>query len=85
MLCLKTIAKNTSGFSGADLENVLNEAALLAARENCREIKIYHIDEAIDRVMMGPAKKSRKYSDKNHININIPQTRISYNANFIKF
>lgn len=45
------------------MENLLNEAALLAARENRREIKIYDIDEAIDRVMMGPAKKSRKYTD----------------------
>lgn len=60
---LTDIAKRTPGFSGADLENLLNEAALLAARENCREIKIYHIDEAIDRVMMGPAKKSKKYTD----------------------
>lgn len=61
---LGDIAKRTPGFSGADLENLLNEAALLAARENCREIKIYHLDEAIDRVMMGPAKRSKKYSDE---------------------
>ena len=60
---LGDVARRTPGFSGADLENLLNEAALLAARENCREIKIYHIDEAIDRVMMGPAKKSKKYSE----------------------
>lgn len=60
---LTDVARRTPGFSGADLENLLNEAALLAARENCREIKIYHIDEAIDRVMMGPAKRSRKYTD----------------------
>jgi len=60
---LEDIAKRTPGFSGADLENLLNEAALLAARENRREIKIYDIDEAIDRVMMGPAKKSRKYTE----------------------
>jgi len=58
------IARRTPGFSGADLENLLNEAALLAARENRREIKIYDIDEAIDRVLMGPAKRSRKYTDK---------------------
>ena len=60
---LEDISRRTPGFSGADLENVLNEAALLAARENRREIKIYDIDEAIDRVMMGPAKKSRKYTE----------------------
>ncbi|HKM29858.1 MAG TPA: ATP-dependent zinc metalloprotease FtsH [Bacilli bacterium] len=61
---LEDIARRTPGFSGADLENLLNEAALLAARENRREIKIYDIDEAIDRVLLGPAKRSRKYSDK---------------------
>lgn len=61
---LDDVARRTPGFSGADLENLLNEAALLAARENCREIKIYHIDEAIDRVMMGPAKKSKKYTEQ---------------------
>ena len=60
---LEDIARRTPGFSGADLENLLNESALLAARENRREIKIYDIDEAIDRVMMGPAKKSRKYTE----------------------
>ena len=63
-ISLEDIAKRTPGFSGADLENLLNEAALLAARENRKEIKIYDIDEAIDRVMMGPAKKSRRYSDE---------------------
>ena len=61
---LEDISRRTPGFSGADLENLLNEAALLAARENRREIKIYDIDEAIDRVMMGPAKKSRKYTEQ---------------------
>ncbi|HEY8396159.1 MAG TPA: ATP-dependent zinc metalloprotease FtsH [Bacilli bacterium] len=60
---LSDIAKRTPGFSGADLENLLNEAALLAAREGRKEIKIYDIDEAVDRVLMGPAKRSRKYSD----------------------
>lgn len=58
------IARRTPGFTGADLENLLNEAALLAARANKPEIKIYHIDEAVDRVMMGPAKKSRVMSKK---------------------
>jgi len=61
---LEDISRRTPGFSGADLENLLNEAALLAARENRKEIKIYDIDEAIDRVMMGPAKRSRKYSEE---------------------
>jgi cell division protease FtsH len=56
------IARRTPGFTGADLENLLNEAALLAARENKEHIKIYHIDEAVDRVMMGPAKKSRVFT-----------------------
>jgi cell division protease FtsH len=56
------IARRTPGFTGADLENLLNEAALLAARENKEFIKIYHIDEAVDRVMMGPAKKSRVFT-----------------------
>jgi len=60
----KEIARRTPGFTGADLENLLNEAALLAARENKQSIKIYHIDEAVDRVMMGPAKKSRVFSKR---------------------
>ncbi|AIO18223.1 ATP-dependent zinc metalloprotease FtsH [Candidatus Izimaplasma bacterium HR1] len=58
------IAKRTPGFTGADLENLLNEAALLAAREKKENIKLYHIDEAVDRVMMGPAKKSRVLSKR---------------------
>jgi len=58
------IARRTPGFTGADLENVMNEAALLAARENKTQIELYHVDEAIDRVMMGPAKKSRVMSKK---------------------
>lgn len=58
------VAKRTPGFSGADLENLLNEAALLAARDNRKLIEMQDIDEAMDRVMMGPAKKSRKYSEK---------------------
>ena len=58
------IARRTPGFTGADLENLLNEAALLAARENKELIKIYHIDEAVDRVMMGPAKKSKVFTKR---------------------
>lgn len=60
---LSNLAKRTPGFSGADLENVLNEAAILAVRENKEVIETEQIDEAIDRVMMGPAKKSRTYDD----------------------
>ncbi len=58
------IARRTPGFTGADLENLLNEAALLAARENKAAIELPHIDEAVDRVMMGPAKKSRVFTKK---------------------
>ena len=63
-LDLGALAKRTPGFSGADLENVLNESAILAVRENKDEISMKQIDEAIDRVMMGPAKVSRTYDDK---------------------
>lgn len=61
---LDNIAKRTVGFSGADLENLLNEAALLAVRRNKNQITMAEIDEAHDRVMMGPAKKSHKYTEK---------------------
>jgi len=61
---LKNLAKRTVGFSGADLENLLNEAALLAVRRDKKEINMSEIDEAQDRVLMGPAKKSHKYSEK---------------------
>jgi len=60
---LAALARRTPGFSGADLENVLNEAAILTVRENKEKIETPQIDEAIDRVMMGPAKKSRTYDD----------------------
>ena len=63
-LDLGALAKRTPGFSGAYLENVLNESAILAVRENKDEIGMKQIDEAIDRVMMGPAKVSRTYDDK---------------------
>ncbi|WP_413376962.1 ATP-dependent zinc metalloprotease FtsH [Alkalihalobacillus sp. 1P02AB] len=61
---LKTIANRTPGFSGADLENLLNEAALVAARDDQKKISMIHIEEAIDRVIAGPAKKSRVISKK---------------------
>ena len=61
---LENLSHRTPGFSGADLENLLNEAALLAVRRNKDKITMAEIDEATDRVLMGPAKVSRKYSDK---------------------
>jgi len=62
-LTLENLAKRTPGFSGADLENLLNEAALLAVRRNKTKITMSEIDEATDRVLMGPAKTSHKYSE----------------------
>lgn len=62
-ITLENLAKRTPGFSGADLENLLNEAALLAVRRNKNKITMSEIDEATDRVLMGPAKTSRKYSE----------------------
>ena len=60
---LKNISERTVGFSGADLENLLNEAALLAVRRNKESISMLEIDEAHDRVLMGPAKVSKKYTE----------------------
>ena len=60
---LDNIAERTVGFSGADLENLLNEAALLAVRRNKDAITMSEIDEAHDRVLMGPAKVSKKYTE----------------------
>ena len=62
-ITLKNLAKRTPGFSGADLENLLNEAALLAVRRGKDVITMSEVDEATDRVLMGPAKTSHKYSD----------------------
>ena len=62
-ITLKNLAKRTPGFSGADLENLLNEAALLAVRRNKDVITMSEVDEATDRVLMGPAKTSHKYSE----------------------
>ena len=61
---LEFLAKRTPGFSGADLENLLNEAALLAVRRNKDKITMSEVDEATDRVMMGPAKASKKYTEE---------------------
>lgn len=64
---LANLAKRTPGFSGADLANVLNEGAILAVRRNEAKVTMTDLDEAIDRVMMGPAKKSKKYTEKDKI------------------
>jgi len=61
---LDELAKNTSGFTGADLENLLNEAALLAARKDKKEVNMEEIKEATFKVVVGPEKKSRVMSDK---------------------
>ncbi len=61
---LAAISQRTPGFSGADLENLLNEAALLAVRRNKNAIGMDEVDEATDRVLMGPAKTSRKITEK---------------------
>ncbi|MDP5276963.1 ATP-dependent zinc metalloprotease FtsH [Chengkuizengella axinellae] len=61
---LETLARYTTGFTGADLENLLNEAALIAARRNRKDISMSELDEAFDRVIVGTEKKSRVISDK---------------------
>jgi cell division protease FtsH len=61
---LEGVARRTPGFTGADLANVLNEAALLTARQNARQITDEYLDEAIDRVVAGPQKRSRLMNDK---------------------
>lgn len=71
---LESIAKRTPSFSGADLENVMNEAAILAVRENKKSVSMDVIDEAIDRVMMGPAKVSKKYIERERRMVAIHET-----------
>ncbi|MDI7250221.1 MAG: ATP-dependent zinc metalloprotease FtsH, partial [Bacillota bacterium] len=61
---LEVVARRTPGFTGADLENVVNEAALLAARQRRRKITMEDLEDAIDRVVAGPEKKSRVMSEK---------------------
>ena len=61
---LKNIAKQTPGFTGADLANLFNEASLLAARHNKKKISMFEIEEAVERVIAGPEKKSRIISEK---------------------
>jgi len=64
---LQTVARRTPGFTGADLANVLNEAALLTARMDARQITNRHLDEAIDRVIAGPQKHSRIMNEKERL------------------
>ena len=64
---LRRLAKQTTGLSGADLENVVNEAAILAARRNRHQIMMADLEEAVERVIAGPEKKSRLISEKEHI------------------
>lgn len=61
---LTTLAQGTPGFSGADLENLVNEAALIAARQNCKDISAQHLELAKDKVMMGPERKSMVISEE---------------------
>jgi len=61
---LSQIAKITAGFTGADLENLLNEAALLAARKGKKQINMEEVQEAVAKVLMGPEKRSRVYTEK---------------------
>ena len=63
-LDFKVIAKNTAGFTGADLENMINEATLLAARKNKKNVDLADVEEAMVKVMMGPEKRSKVISDK---------------------
>ncbi|MEY4349239.1 MAG: hypothetical protein RL719_536, partial [Actinomycetota bacterium] len=65
---LAVVARRTPGFTGADLANVLNEAALLTARQNEKQITAATLDEAIDRVIGGPQKKSRLMQDQERLN-----------------
>jgi len=68
---LANLSQRTPGFSGADLENLLNEAALLTVRRNKNEITMDEIDEATDRVLLGPAKVSRKITEKEKLLVSI--------------
>ncbi len=71
---LETLAKRTPGFSGADLSNLLNEAAILAARDNSKEINMRCLEEAIDKVAIGPERKSKIIKPKDQVNTAIHET-----------
>lgn len=64
---LETLAKRTPGFSGADLSNLINEAAILAAREETKDVNMKHLEEAIDKVAIGPEKKSKIIKPKDQV------------------
>lgn len=64
---LAVLARRTPGFTGADLSNMLNEAAILAARRNKRRITMDEMEEAIDRVIAGPERRSRVISDRENV------------------
>ena len=85
---LKTVAKQTPGFTGADLANLLNEAALLTARKNKKKVSIQDIENSIDRVLAGPEKKSRLMSDEEKLIIFTFGPKKSgnffFNPNFVK-
>lgn len=64
MVNVDTLAKNTTGFTGADIENMVNQAALKAATEGCNRVSMRHLDEARDRVLMGPARMKGRIPDE---------------------
>ncbi len=80
---LSTLAKRTAGFTGADLENLVNEAALLAARRNKKYITMDELEEAIDRVIAGPQKKTRVVSEEEKRIIAFHETGHAVVANFL--
>lgn len=81
---LKVLAKRTPGFTGADLQNLLNEAALLAARHDKTKVEMQDLEEAIDKVMAGPEKKSRIISDEEKENTAYHEVGHALLAKFLK-
>ncbi len=70
----ETLAKRTPGFSGADLANLINEAAILAARDGAKEVTMRYLEEAIDKVAIGPERKSKIIKPKDQVNTAIHET-----------
>jgi cell division protease FtsH len=81
---IKTLAKRTPGFTGADLSNLINEAALLAARKDKKEIEMNDLEEAIDKVIAGPEKKSRIIDDREKENTAYHEVGHALLAKFLK-